>query len=284
MKTRVAAALLTALALVLVTAGGAWAVDYPRVSPKTTLSQTVGVTDVTIAYCRPSVRGRAIWGALVPYDKVWRTGANEATTITFSDEVTIEGTKLAAGTYGLFTIPGTTEWTVVFNKGAKQWGAYNYNAADDVLRIKVKPQAVAPTELLTFSFPTVSVSSAQVAVAWEKVQVAFTLTVDTIAKVLPQVRAAVAEAKADDARTPLQAAMFCLDNNVNLDEVGAWIERSIAVKESMYNVLAKARLQAAQGKKADAIATAKRAIAVGKAANANADTAMADGLIAEWSK
>jgi hypothetical protein len=284
MKTRFAAALLVALALVLVATGGAWAVDYPRVSPKTTLSQTVGVTDVTVAYCRPSVRGRAIWGALVPYDKVWRTGANEATTITFSDEVTIEGTKLAAGTYGLFTIPGTTEWTVIFNKGAKQWGAYNYNAADDVLRIKVKPQAVAPTELLTFSFPAVSVSSAQVAVAWEKVQVAFTLTVDTIAKVLPQVRAAVAEAKADDARTPLQAAMFCLDNNVNLDEVGTWIERSITIKESMYNVLAKARLQAAQGKKADAIATAKRAIAVGKAASPNADTGMADGLIAEWSK
>ena len=98
--------------------------DLPRPSPKATVSQTVGLTDITITYCRPGVKGRVIWGGLVPYDQVWRTGANEATTITFSDEVTIEGTKLPAGTYGLFTIPGKDEWTVIFNKGAKQWGAY----------------------------------------------------------------------------------------------------------------------------------------------------------------
>jgi len=107
----------------------------------------------------------------VPYDQVWRTGANEATTITFSDDVTVEGTKLPAGTYGLFTIPGKDEWTVVFNKGAKQWGAYEYKQADDVLRIKATPHAVDAHELLTFIFPTVATESATVAIVWEKLAV-----------------------------------------------------------------------------------------------------------------
>lgn len=284
MQTRHAVAVVMMLGLVLTISGAAQAVDYPRASPKASLSQTVGVTDVTITYCRPSVKGRVIWGGLVPFDQVWRTGANEATTITFSDEVTIEGSKLPAGTYGLFTVPGRTEWSFVFNKGAKQWGAYSYKAEDDVLRIKAKPQTAEFSELLTFSFRGVSASAAQVVLNWETLAVAFTLNVDTVGKVLPQARAAVAEAKPDDLRTPLQAAMFCLDNNVNIDEAGAWIEKSIAAKETMYNLAAKARFQAAKGQKADALATAKRALAVGKAANPNADTAMVDALIADWSK
>ena len=283
MKVRSSFAI-ASVGLVIVGATAALAVEYPRVSPKAVVSQVVGVTDVTINYCRPSVHGRAIWGSLVPFDKVWRTGANEATTITFSDDVTVQGTKLPAGTYGLFTIPGRDEWTVVFNKGAKQWGAYSYNAADDVLRVKVKPQAPDFTELLTFSFPSVTAASADVALAWEKVRVAFTLKVDTVAKILPQARAAVAEAKADDPRTPLSAAIYCLDNNVNLDEAGTWIEKSLAIKEAPYSLVAKARFLAAKGHKADAIATAKRAITVSKAADPNADTGPIETLIADWAK
>jgi len=267
-------------------AGGtaASAVDYPRTSPKATVTQTVGVVDVTINYCRPSVRGRAIWGALVPYGQVWRTGANEATTITFNDDVTVEGTKLPAGTYGLFTLPGAEEWEVIFNKGAKQWGAYSYKAADDVLRIKVKPQAADFSELMTFSFPSITPESLQVALAWEKLRIAFTLKVDTVNKVLAQARAAVAEAKPDDLQTPLRAAAFCVDQNTNLDEAMKWAEKSIAVKETASSLAIKARILAAQGKKADAIATAKRAITVGKAADPKANTSWIDDLIAEWSK
>ncbi len=284
MQSRITGTFIAAGALLLAEAGLAQAVDYPRVSPKATVAQTVGVTDVTIAYCRPSVRGRAIWGALVPYDQVWRAGANEATTITFGDEVTVEGTKIPAGTYGLFAIPGRTEWTMILNKGAKQWGAYSYNQADDILRFKVKPREVPFQEVMTFSFPAVTATSGEVALCWEKLCVAFTLSVDTVAKVLPQARAAVAEAKPDDARTPLSAAMFCLDNNVNLDEAGTWIDKSIAAKEGMYNLVAKARWLAVKGQKAEAVATAKKAITVGKAQNANADTSMVERLIAEWEK
>jgi len=256
--------------------------DLPRVSPKATVSQTVGLTDVTITYCRPGVKGRVIWGGLVPYDQVWRTGANEATTITFSDDVTVDGTRLPAGTYGLFTIPGKDEWTVIFSKGAKQWGAYEYKAEEDVLRIKAKPQPSQFQELMTFSFPAVSTESAEVALSWEKLTIPFTVKMNTVDKVLTSARKAIAEAKPDDWRTPYRAAAFCLDNNVGLDEARGWLEKSIAVKETMYNLTGKARLLALEGKKADAISLARKAIAVGKAADPKADTSMTENLIKEW--
>jgi len=272
------------VALMLVPAARAQQLDLPRPSPKATVTQTVGLTDVTILYCRPSVRGRTIWGGLVPYDQVWRTGANEATTITFADDVTIEGTKLPAGTYGLFTIPGKDEWTVIFNKGAKQWGAFEYKQPDDVLRIKVKPQATEFHELLTFAFPVVTTESATVAIVWEKITALFSFKVETVNKVLTSVRKAVTEAKPDDWRTPYRAAAFCLDNNVNLAEAKTWLAKSVTAKETMYNLAGQARLLAMEGNKADAITLAKKAIAVGKAADPKADTSMVDNLIKEWEK
>ena len=280
--TAVAAAI--AAAALLAAAPALAQLDLPRPSPKATVSQTVGLTDITITYCRPSVKGRTIWGGLVPYDQVWRTGANEATTITFSDDVTVEGTKLPAGTYGLFTIPGKEEWTVIFNKGAKQWGAYEYKQAEDVLRIKVKPIASEFRELLTLGFPAVATESATIAIAWEKLFVPFGVKVDTNAKVLAAARKAIAEAKPDDWRTSYRAAAFCLDNNVNLDEARTWLAKSVAVKETMYNLAGQARFLALDGKKADAIALAKKAITVGKAADPKADTAMVDNLIKDWEK
>jgi hypothetical protein len=279
-KPFVVAAAVSIAAGALLTAAPALAqLDLPRPSPKATVSQTVGLTDVTIAYCRPGVKGRVIWGGLVPYDQVWRTGANEATTITFSDDVTVEGTKLPAGTYGLFTIPGKDEWTVIFNKGAKQWGAYEYKDAEDVLRIKVKPHAADFHELLTFVFPTVAADSATVAIVWEKIGVPFTINVDTTAMVLAAARKAV-----DDWRLPYRAATFCLDNNVNLVEARGWMNKSVALKETMYNLAGQARFLALDGKKADAIALAKKALTVGKAQDPKADTAMVDNLLKEWEK
>ncbi len=220
-----------------------------------------------------------IWGGLVPYDQVWRTGANEATTITFTDDVTVAGNKLAAGTYGLFTIPGKDEWTVIFNKGAKQWGAYEYKEADDALRIKVKPHPDEFRELLTMWFPAVAPDAATLAICWEKLSVPVPIAVDTTNKVLAAARKAV-----DDWRVPYRAATFCLDNNVNLAEARGWMDRSVAMKETMYNLAGRARFLALDGKKSDAIALAKKAITVGKAQDPKADTAMVDNLIKEWEK
>ena len=147
----------------------------PRPSPRASVMQTIGTAEVTITYSRPAVKGRVIWGDLVPWDKVWRAGANEATTFAVSQDVTVDGQKLAAGNYSLHAIPGKTEWTVIFNKDAKQWGSYKYKESDDALRIKVKPEAGEMKEWLTYSVTPVPPDSGKVSLAWEKVRVPFTV-------------------------------------------------------------------------------------------------------------
>ncbi|MGE5236023.1 MAG: DUF2911 domain-containing protein [Acidobacteriota bacterium] len=277
-------ALLTAVVAVVAAAPALADLELPRLSPNATVSQVVGVTNVTITYSRPGVKGRVIWGGLVPYGEVWRTGANEATTITFGNDVTIDGHALPAGTYALMTIPGPDQWTVVFNKDAKQWGAYQYKAEQDALRITVKPEPAPFAERMTFSFPDTTSDATGVALTWDKLRVGFTVKVDTVGLVTAQARTAVAAAKPDDWRTPLRAATFCLDNNVDLAEARSWLDRSLTVKETMPGLAAKARFLALDGKKAEAIATAKKAIAVGKAADPKAETGAVEKLIAEWEK
>jgi hypothetical protein len=144
---------LTQLALILLAfiSVDALAQDKKPASPKETVQGTIDGANVSVVYGRPSVKGRKIMGELVPFGQVWRTGANEATTITFDKPVTVEGKALAAGTYGLFTIPGENEWTIIFNKDAKQWGAYKYNQADDVLRVTVKSSKADFTETFTIA-------------------------------------------------------------------------------------------------------------------------------------
>ena len=151
--------------------------DEARVSPNAGVSQTIGVTEVTISYGRPAVKGRTIWGELVPYGEVWRAGANEATAISFSNDVLIEGKKLPAGTYALFTIPGQDDWTIIFNKTANQWGAFSYDAAQDALRVNVKPKAAPQQEWMRFSFTELSGDSAQAVLRWEKLAVPFKIQV-----------------------------------------------------------------------------------------------------------
>src|SRR5712672_1541733 len=154
--------LLLAAVLAIVTPSAFAELKLPRISQNATVTQTVGYTDVAITYSRPGVKGRVIWGGLVPYDKVWRTGANEATSFTVSQDVTINGKPLPAGTYSLHTIPGKTSWTVIFNKKADQWGSYNYDAAEDALRVDGQPADGPNQEWLTFSFPDVQNDTATV--------------------------------------------------------------------------------------------------------------------------
>ena len=144
-----------------------------RVSPKAGVFQTLGITDVDVSYSRPGVKNRKIWGELVPYNKVWRAGADEATKITFSTDVMIEGKKLPAGAYGFFAIPGENEWTLIFNKIADQWGAFTYNESEDALRIKVKPVSNSNQEWLLYSFTDMTSTSAQLNLIWEKLKVSF---------------------------------------------------------------------------------------------------------------
>jgi Protein of unknown function (DUF2911). len=144
-----------------------------RVSPKAGVFQTIGITDINVSYSRPGVKNRKIWGELVPYNKVWRAGADEATKITFSTDVIIEGKKLPAGAYGFFAIPGENEWTLIFNKVADQWGAFTYNESEDALRIKVKPVSNSNHDWLLYSFTDMTSTTAQLNLIWEKLKVSF---------------------------------------------------------------------------------------------------------------
>jgi hypothetical protein len=142
-----------------------------RISPKAAVIQTVGFTEVRIDYSRPGVKKREIWGKLVPYDAVWRAGANEATKITFSTDVTVEGKKLKKGSYSLFAIPGKNDWTIIFNKVADQWGAFEYNESEDALRVKVKTEKAIWQEWLSYTINKASDTSAVIRLEWEKIKV-----------------------------------------------------------------------------------------------------------------
>jgi Protein of unknown function (DUF2911) len=263
----------------------------PLPSPSATVSQIVGVTKIEVAYSRPHVKGptrkeeRVIWGELVPYDKVWRTGANAVTRITFDGDVTVEGQKLAAGSYGLYTIPGKTEWTVIFNKVST--GGPDYVADKDALRVKVKPVAVEMKELFTIGFPAVTSGSATLALSWEKLRVPVSIAIDTNAQFLANAKDAVAKAKADDWQTPLIAARYLYDNKLALDDAAKWLDKSIAIKATFGNLSTKANALAADGKTKDAIATAEKALAAGAAAEQKPSpeaVAALEKKIAEWKK
>jgi hypothetical protein len=146
-----------------------------RVSPEAEVMQVVGLTKVAISYSRPGVKGRKIWGGLVPYDKVWRAGADEATKITITTDVMIEGKKLSAGSYSFFVIPTKKEWTIIFNKVADQWGAFEYNEAEDALRLKVKPKTAEFEEWLKYEFVKTGDYSANLCLHWEKLKVVLKL-------------------------------------------------------------------------------------------------------------
>lgn len=149
--------------------------DEPRASPNASIGQTIGTTDVTLTYGRPSMRDRDIFGALVPYGEVWRTGANEPTTITFSSDVTVEGEPVPAGTYALFTVPGEDAWTVILNSGTEQWGAMEYDEGQDVLRTEVTPMAGETMEMMTFSFEDVGETEGRLVLHWDDVRVPVTI-------------------------------------------------------------------------------------------------------------
>ena len=261
----------------------------PLPSPNATVSQTIGVTKVEIVYSRPHVKGptrkeeRVIWGALVPYDQVWRTGANSVTKITVDGDVAVEGQRLAAGSYGLFTIPGKTDWTVIFNKQATGSPA-DYKAENDVLRVKVKPQATDMHELFTIGFPQVTPNSAVLALTWEKLSVSMNLAVDTNAQFLSNAKDAVAKAKPDDWRTPLTAARYLYENTYSPTDAAAFLDKSLSVKETFANLSTKAGVLAGAGKKDEAIAAAQKALAAKDADPKPSPEAVADleKKVAQW--
>ncbi len=283
-------------------------VRLPRPSQKASVMQTVGVTDITITYSRPGVKGRKIWGdppagsaagtatlddsrtrandaPIVPYGHVWRTGANEATLFEVSDNVLINGQPLAAGRYSFHTIPNKDEWTIIFNKDDGQWGSFAYDEKKDVLRVKAKPETVPDNqEWLKFGIEPDGETSIKVTVRWEKLTVPFTVEVKEVnALAMLKARAALAAAKPDDWQSRAQAANFAFQNKLNTEEAMQWLDQSIKIKENFNNVGLKARMLAEQGKTAEAVAAGERAIQLGKEAKASPQAiANMEKLVSDW--
>ena len=283
MRTNLSAAVLTVILAAALLAPAAHAqLKLPRVSPAATVTQSIGLTDLTVSYCRPGVKGRVIWGGLVPYGEPWRTGANEATRFTTTDAIQFGGKELAAGAYSLFTIPGKEEWIVVINSEKDLWGAYEYKPEKDVMRVTVKPTAVESQEWMEFSFEDLTSNSANLVLRWEKLRVAVPIVVDANGKTLAGARAAIDSMKSDDWRTPYQAASFCFTNDVAMEEGWKWLEKSLGVQQTYQNLGLQARWQAKQGKKADALKTAEKALGVAKASKDKVDTSALEKLMTEW--
>ncbi len=239
-----------------------------RLSQYATVSQTVGVTDMTVYYHRPGVKGREIWNKLVPFGQVWRAGANNATTFEFSQDVTIGGTTLKAGKYEFFVIPAETEWTVIFNSAQDQWGAYSYDSTKNVLKLNVTPEAIPNEEWLSYSFSDLTISSAKISMKWEKYSVSFTVTTNT-EEIVKKLETNYSSLAAQQAAT---FARYSFDNKSDWEKGMAAIDRAIAVTPNFSNLSLKANLFAQKEQWSDAVKAGEEALKAGKAGNANTGT------------
>jgi len=253
--------------------------ETPRPSPNATVTQTVGVTHISIDYSSPGVKNRKIWGELVPFGEVWRTGANEVTSITFDDAVKINGKDLQAGIYGIHTIPGETEWQIIFSGDTEVDAGSQFDEKKEILRIKTAPGEVSFLERMTFIFTNTTDDKTTVNLLWENLRVSFDVQVNTGELVLTKSREKLSWLPS------FQAANYCLINDVNLEEGFNWIKASVLLQEVYWNTRVMAQLQYKLGMKDIAVATMEKAIELGnKMEDAPFDFDQMKNMLAEWIK
>ena len=255
---------LFAAALYLFISTEAQQLNTPQPSPTANLKQNFALSNIEISYSRPGVKGRKVFGDLVPYGKVWRTGANNATTITFGEEVMIGGTKVPAGKYGLLTIPDQSEWTIIISKQTNVTSPADYKQDQDLVRVKAKAEKT-PFSIETFMITVddIKSNSCNIGMGWENTWVSFPITADVESKVMNQIK----NTMEGDNRPYFSAALYYIDNGKDLNKAVEWLDKAYAQNPEAFWVLyQKARAQKMLGKKNDAVATSNKSIELAKKA------------------
>jgi hypothetical protein len=235
-----------------------------RVSPASTLSQEIGISKIDLTFARPAVKGRKIWGGLVPFGEVWRAGANNATVITFSHAAKVAGKDVPAGTNGFFVIPNEKSWTLILNKKAKQWGAYEYKKEEDLMRWEATPQAGPFLEYLDYRVMPSDISNATVELGWEKLRVSFPVAFDTRTIYWAQLEDKLKQAPETDWVPWYQAAKYCQDQGIEPQKAQTWIEKSLKAGQSFWNHETAARIDKDAKRMPEALAHLQKAIDLSK--------------------
>lgn len=258
----------------------------PAASPQATLTQRVGLTDISVNYSRPSLKGRKMFGETIPYGKPWRAGANNSTIIEFKDAVTLQGTKVPAGSYAIYTIPAENEWTVIFNKNTKLGGnTKDYKNEDDVARFKVKPLTTpTKTETFTINFTDLTPATANLELLWENTSVKVKITTEVDSKVMAQIQQEVINGKEVKPDLYAAAAVYYLDSNKDPKIALTWIKKANEKDPKFWNMHTQAKIQAKNKDYKGAIATAEKSIALAKEAKNDDYVRLNEKAIAEWKK
>lgn len=243
--------------------------NLPRASQHARVTERIGITDITIDYHRPLVRGRKIFGGLQAYGQVWRAGANENTVISFVEPVTIEGQPLPKGAYGLHMIPGDTSWVVIFSRNSTSWGSFTYDKTEDALRVAVKPLMIASREALSYDFDDLKFDSAVITMRWEKVAVAFTVEVNTPEIVERSLHDQLRGRAQFEWQAWMEAANYLLDHELSADEAAKDADRSISLEDRFESEITRARALSSLGRREEALAARDKAIAMGSQTQIN---------------
>jgi tetratricopeptide (TPR) repeat protein len=244
-------------------------IKLPDPSPAASVTQAIGLAEFTVAFHRPAVNGREVWGKLVPYGEVWRAGANENTTLTATTPFTFGGKAVPAGTYGVHVLPTADEWTFILSSQAKAWGSYSYDAKEDVARASVKPAAAGITERLAWSFDDPTNDGARLTLRWEKLAASVPIGIDAKAVTLASIREQLRGLPRFGWQGWNGAAAWCLRNKTNLDEGMTWSDRSISMQPTFANLRTKAGLLELKGDKEGAAAARARAESLATEADVN---------------
>ncbi|RDC61439.1 DUF2911 domain-containing protein [Adhaeribacter pallidiroseus] len=286
MKNLITGCVSVMLACLLSTSAAFAQLETPQASPLGTVSQRVGLTTISVEYSRPSAKGRKIFGGILPFGKAWRTGANGTTKITFKDDVTVQGNKVPAGEYALYTIPNEAEWTIVLNKNLTLGGNTNeYKTTEDVTRFTVKPiRLTNRTETFTINFSDLTPATANVEILWENTSVKFKVVTEVESKVMKQIQEQVINGQNVSADMYAAAASYYYENNKDNKLALEWIKKANEKDPKFWNMHTQAKIQARAKDFKGATAAAQKSIELAKAAKNDDYVRMNEQVMAEWAK